>query len=369
MENDQRHKPEEAYLNEMQVAQLAASGCFSRALAVAAGLGIADITNGNYMSHGDIAERTESDPELLLRLMQTLTLCGVFERDEKGNFGVTEKFAPLRSDHSQSMRKICILMADTYNDAFGALFDTVQTGKAGFCQVFGASLYEYLENNPDAERIFDNAMAELSRPAAAALVNRYDFSSVNKVLDIGGGGGAMLVGILADNPHLEGLCVDRPSVCERASAKLRASADHQLAESITFQPANIFEKVPEGGDRYLLKNVLHDWPLDMCVRILTAVGRAMRRTAEARDSSLPQPRLLVMEPLIEQDSDAARALFQAVVCEEGTRGFEEPDMYKLLNMRNSSTCPSIGWPADTVFRVCAICFVTAKPFRSPLGVC
>lgn len=319
-------------MTEMPVLQLAAGGCFSRAPAVAARLGIADVMDGTGMSAGDISERTGCDPDVLSRLLQTLALCGVFTRDENGHFSLTEQFAPLRTDHPQSVRNFCILIAETYGDAFGALLDTVRTGDSGFHRVLGTPLYEFLESNPETGQLSDAAMVELARPMAASLAHRYDFSAVRTVIDVGGGDGTMLAGILARHPHLRGVCVDRPSVCARAGATLRASADDRIADRIAFRPADIFDEVPDGGDRYLLKNVLHDWPEDACVRILAAVGRAMRRTSQTGAPRLDQPRLLVVEPLLDQESDAAHALFQTVMCGKGAGagGFEEQQLRVLL---------------------------------------
>jgi O-methyltransferase/methyltransferase family protein len=314
----------------MEISELAANGWFSRALAVAARLGIADVMAGESMSHTDIAKHTGSDPSALLLLMQALTALGVVERTENGDFRVSEKFAPLRTDHPRSMRHFCMLAGGIYDDAWGALLHTVQTGKSGFRKVFGTSLYEYLEDHPETARVFDNAMVELARPVAAALVRQYDFAEVRKVVDIGGGSGAMLCGILAEYSQVTGVCADRQSVCERAAADLCAVADQELVRRISFQPTDFFAEVPEGGDRYLLKSVLHHSSYDSGLRILTTVGRAMSRTAQDRHTDALQPRLLVLEPLIEQDRDAWRELSQILICEEGTRGLNEENMRTLL---------------------------------------
>ncbi|MFF7247136.1 methyltransferase [Embleya sp. NPDC008237] len=316
--------------DEMRVVQLAAGGCGARALAVAARLGIADIVADGAMPAREIARRTESDPEVMARLMQTLAMWGVFTRDAHDGFALSEAFAPLRADHPRSVRNLCILTAETYDDAFGALSATVRTGRSGFERVFGVSLYEFLEKSPDTGRIFDAAMAELARPTAAALAQEYDFTGVDTLIDVGGGDGTTLAGVLADHPHLRGVCVDRPDVCARGEATLGASVGQRIADRISFRAADIFEEVPAGGDRYLLKNVLHDWPPERCVRLLTAVGRAMRRTAEAREPGLAPPRLLVLEPLLDQESDAAHVLFQMVMCGKDTGGLGEHDLRALL---------------------------------------
>ncbi|MER7516735.1 methyltransferase [Streptomyces sp. NPDC126499] len=319
----------EALPDQMQIARLAAGGCFARALGAAARLGLADVLEEGRLGHHDLAKRTGSDPDVMLRLLQVLAIGGVVERDDVGGYGMTEPFAALRSDHPGSLRNFCVLMAETYDDAFGALAHTLRTGESGFQKVFGVPLYEHLERDPETGRIFDGAMSELARPVVAALARRHDFSSVERVVDVGGGDGTTLAGVLAGHPHLTGVCIDRPSVCARAE-NARGPAGDRTGERITFHPADIFEEVPEGGDRYLLKNVLHDWPAEECERLLTAIGRAMRRTAEARDPGIAPPRLLVVEPLLDQESDAPHVLFQMVMCGKDLGGFSESDVRGLL---------------------------------------
>ncbi|MFF8611009.1 methyltransferase [Streptomyces sp. NPDC015346] len=320
----------EAQPDQLPIMRLAAGGCLSRALAMAARLGIADIMDGGHIPYRDLAARTASDPDVLLTLMQVLALGGVVERDGEGAFAMSEAFAALRSDHPRSLRNFCILVAETYDDAFGALPHTVRTGKSAFHNVFGTSLYEYLERDPETGRIFDSAMSELARPVAAALTEHYDFSSVNTVVDVGGGDGTTLAGILGGHAHLTGVCVDRASVCARAKETVRAPAEQGVARRITFRPADIFEEVPAGGERYLLKNVLHDWSPETCVRLLTTVGRAMRLTAEMREPGAAPPRLLVVEPLLDHESDAGHMLSQLVMCGKGSGGYGERELRLLL---------------------------------------
>ncbi|MFC9424825.1 methyltransferase [Streptomyces sp. NPDC056987] len=316
--------------DSLRLMEIAAGGCASRVLAVAARLRIADVLDGGFLSADEIAARTGADRDVLPLLLHVLVSSGVFERDEKGAFGLAPGSAALRSDHPGSLRNFLVLLAETYDDAFGGLLGTALTGRSGFEQVFGVPFYEYLGRTPEAEGVFDAAMAELAVPAAAALVERFDFSGVRRVVDVGGGDGTMITSILAGNPHLEGVCVDRPSVCERAGARLAATAGHPLAGRLSFRPSDIFREVSEGGDLYLLKNVLHDWSHENGVRILTAVRRAMTRTARTLAPGLPRPRLIVLEPLLGAEADAAHSLFRTVVCGKGTGGFERHDDLRAL---------------------------------------
>ena len=198
------------------------------------------------MSYTDIAKHTNSDPGALLRLMQVLTVPGVVERGEDGDFRVSEKFASLRTDHPRSMRHFCMLAGETYDEAWGALLQTVQTGESGFRKVFGTSLYEHLEQNPDTARVFDNAMADLARPVAAALAHRYNFAEVRKVVDVGGGSGTMLRAILAEHLQVTGVSADRQSVCERAAAVLCAVADPELAGAHLLRADGLLRRCARG---------------------------------------------------------------------------------------------------------------------------
>jgi len=143
------------------------------------------------------------------------------------------------------------------------------------------------------------------------------------VIDVGGGNGELLKGILSARPELRGICVDRPDTCRRAEANLRESEDHDLIERLTFHPADIFDECPGGGDLYILKNVLHDWSSESAVRILSNIGDAMR----AGSGNDQNPVLLVIDPLLEYDAGASlRPLIKMVIGEKNTRERSAADM-------------------------------------------
>ena len=85
---------------------------------------------------------------------------------------------------------------------------------------------------------------------------------------------------------------------------------------------SFFESVPEGGDVYLLKHILHDWNDDECVKILRNVGEAMGLDGRLvvvemliTDKGPPSPaplldvNMLVMHTGKERTSDDFAALF------------------------------------------------------------
>ncbi|MGW1559273.1 methyltransferase [Streptomyces sp. NPDC002144] len=119
------------------------------------------------------------------------------------------------------------------------------------------------------------ASAEMFTPVPSLV----DFSGVRRVVDVGGGNGALLARVLRAHDHLEGVLLERPEALEAARLEqLGAGLDGRCA----FVAGDFTEAVPDGGDVYLLSRVLHDWDDERCATIL-------RRCAEAMRPGIPSP--------------------------------------------------------------------------------
>ena len=89
---------------------------------------------------------------------------------------------------------------------------------------------------------------------------------------MGGGTGALLADILAAHPLVHGVLFDQPHVVARARSVLEAASVIDRCEVVG---GSFFETVPEGGDAYVLKFILHDWDDAASTAILKACRRAM----------------------------------------------------------------------------------------------
>lgn len=159
---------------------------------------------------------------------------------------------------------------------------SVQTGEPAYPHRFGVDAWTYMARHPEEAALFDEAMADFTRQAAIAVTAAYDFSPFGTIVDVGGGAGALLAGILTANPELRGVLFDRPGVVERAQAEMIGRG---LADRCTVVGGDFFSEVPAGGDAYVLKHVIHDWNDERAAAIL----RTCRRAAG------PGSRLLVVE--------------------------------------------------------------------------
>ena len=155
--------------------------------------------------------------------------------------------------------------------AWGHLRHSVTTGENAFAALHGTDVWTHRAAHPDHNATFNDNMTMLSSLVADAVATAYDFSEMASVVDVGGGHGILLATILARHPHLRGTVFD----LEQAVAEGPPAAAPALAASRwTVATGSFFDRVPS-GDALLLKSVLHDWPDDRCVEILTVCREAL----------------------------------------------------------------------------------------------
>jgi hypothetical protein len=265
----------------------------TQAVSVAASLRIADVLAQGPASLETIAQTTSSHQRSLGRLMRFLVSEGVFSLEE-GRYGLTALGHLLCSDNPASNRHAAIFYGSpAIWAAWGKLGEVVRTGKSGFELAHGEPLFAYAEKDADLAAIFNSFMAEMARPRIDAA--GYNYAGLKTLVDIGGGDGTTLAAILASFPALSAVLFDLPAVVARAPAVLDAAG---VAGRCRVVAGDFFESVPEGGDAYLLSNILHDWDDDHCARILSNCRAAMPPGSklvivEAVVTEEPSPVLLV----------------------------------------------------------------------------
>jgi DNA-binding transcriptional ArsR family regulator len=225
------------------------------------------------MSVDELAAQTESDPPTLGRLLQLLADLGLVERDGDATYRTTPLGEVLRDGHPSRMRDLALMQATIPNlSAWGALEDAVRTGSGVYEQVNGASSWEALAADPEAQRRFNASMARRASGQVAAVLAATELSDATTLVDVGGGRGAMLTGLLDALPHLRGVLADQPVVAAEAEEAFGAAG---LGDRATAVACDFFVSVPEGGDVYTISNVIHDWNDADAVAILRTMRKAM----------------------------------------------------------------------------------------------
>jgi hypothetical protein len=236
----------------------------SQAIHVAAVLGIADLLAVGPRSSDDLAAATETDARALYRLLRALSAFGLFHEDDGRRFSLTELGDALRSDAPESVAGWAAFVGRrNIRDAWSALEESIRTGENAFKLAHGVSVWEYRAQNLEESEIFDRAMASSSQLVIRSLIEAYDFGRFGTIVDVGGGNGTLLRALLDEYAQLNGVLFDQPHVIEGV----------ELGERGLVVGGSFFESVPEGGDAYLLKWIVHDWDDEDSVAILRNVRR------------------------------------------------------------------------------------------------
>jgi hypothetical protein len=234
----------------------------SQAIHVAAALGIADELADGPRAVDDLASVTATHAATLQRLLRALAAVEVVHEEPDGTFGLTALGEALRGPAGSLA---AFIGRPNHWTAWGQLLHSVRTGENAFRAVHGVDVWEYRARHPEEGAIFDAAMTGFSRRVNAAVAAAHDFGRYGVIVDVGGGHGALLAGILARHPGVRGVLFDQPAVVAGAEA-----------DGVEVVGGSFFESVPAGGDAYLLKSVLHDWEDEPAIAILRTCRRAAR---------------------------------------------------------------------------------------------
>ena len=216
-----------------------------QALHAVAVLGIADLLTDGPKSSDQLAQATGSHARTLYRVLRTLVAAGVFAEDKSGRFHLTALGRPLRSDVPDSVRAASIYLSGE-SELEGLLVDCVRSGKTAIELASGtANWIEYYRQEPSRAAVFNAAMTALSNAHYAGVVDAYDFRSIHKLVDVGGGHGRLLSMILTAYPKMRGVLFDLPHAFQGGQKTI---ANAGLSNRCEVVSGDFFRSVPAGGD-------------------------------------------------------------------------------------------------------------------------
>jgi SAM-dependent methyltransferase len=142
----------------------------------------------------------------------------------------------------------------------------------GAAFIFRDGIESAMDQEAPARRL-TLALAGRARIVGPALARNYPLRGRRRLLDVGGGSGLYAVALLRANPALRAVVWDRPEVLKVA----RASAErYGVLDRTELVAGDMFaDPVPGGCDVMLLSNVLHDWDVPECRRLLGRLADAL----------------------------------------------------------------------------------------------
>jgi len=258
------------------VSELLRGAIATRVTGVVAELGVADALAAGPRPVADLAREVGADADVLERFLRALASSGVFAETAPGVYGNTETSELLGRNQPWG--------------AFAQLYGGVWHGTAGRLDASGRRAFQgdfwaWLAAHPHERSLFDLAMEE----GTERRVDRLDGVAWNgneTVVDVGGGNGSLLRGLIVRRPELHGVVFDLAETVRDEAALARAG--------VAFEAGSFFERVPV-ADVYVLGTVLHNWPDEQATSIL--------RTIRAHAPS--SARVLILELVVRPADESA----------------------------------------------------------------
>lgn len=243
---------------------------------VIAKLGLADHLAGSALTAAELASRVKADPDHMGRVLRLAAFFGLVAEVPGARFELTALGLPLCSSVEGSIRATAIMLGEEHYGAWGDLLYSVTSGESAFEHLYGSPMFDYLAQHPGSQATFDDAMGAGTEAFLAPLVDSYDFSKAQVLVDVGGGNGSVAALILKRNPGMTAVIYDQPQVLEAAERYLSEAGVRSRCRLV---PGDFFRSVPEGGDLYVLSTIVHDWDDERAVRILQNCRAVMKPAA------------------------------------------------------------------------------------------
>ncbi|MCS7481989.1 methyltransferase [Umezawaea endophytica] len=244
------------------------------AVRVAVTLHLPELIDSGTTGLADLATAAGADPDALRRLLHHLASIGFLAEPGPGTYALTDvSRVLLGEDHRAARRWLDSEGPGARMDlAFAGMAHSVRTGESAYGAVHGVPFWDDYGADEELRIFFGEVMAVHAWQTGPVLATECDWASSRRVLDVGGGVGALLAEVLKGNQHLTGAVLDLPPVEPDATTALEEAG---LSDRATFVPGSFFDPLPTGYDTYVISRVITDWDDEDALRIMTRAAEAV----------------------------------------------------------------------------------------------
>jgi hypothetical protein len=270
----QEEKPPHAILYEMLFGAWTA-----KVLTEVVRLDVPDALDAGPMTAAELVARggIKAEPRALHRALRACAALGVFTEDAAGRFGPTRLSKLLTTHAPASMKGSFEYSGELLWRVWSGLAEGLATGQPQARAQLGMEFFEYLAAHPSALQTFGATLKAHNAVTNKGVLERYDFSGIRHLVDVGGSFGHLMIGVLERYPGIvRGVVFDRPETVAMAPSEMPVR-DANVAARLEYVGGNMFEDVPPAADAYVLKFVLHNWDDASCARLLKNVTARLQR--------------------------------------------------------------------------------------------
>lgn len=286
MSREERRHPAAFPLDDRSIYDAYVTGRQSAALTVGVRVGLFDKLDQTPLDVQSVAAEFDFSLRGARSLLVALEAMGVVICKE-GLYGLSPEAAAYAvHGRSGSLVSLIELEMDHFLSPV-ALLDALK--KDGSTAYGDADPWEEHERDPEAAARFTAAMHSVSERPAAGFAEVAPLDGIKRLLDVGGGSGALCLACAAAFPELTCTVWDLEVVCELAREYAQKAGLSERVQTLAGDMWN--EPFPTGYDAVLLSQILHDWSHEQ--------GGVLLEKAFA---CLPKGgRVLINEKLVDED--------------------------------------------------------------------
>lgn len=203
-----------------------------------------------------------------IRLVRCFLWAGLIKIDKKERIRLTYKGKKL-AKYSDVETAWLYGQANTQYKVWGELYNSFMQSDIAFEKLYGQNYFEYSFSNDEHHEAFHNIMSRDTEEIIPELME-LDFSRFNKIYDIGGGDGTLLLHMANRYRKKEFTIYEKEGMQKIIMNRIEGVGNVKL------EIGDFFEYIPADGDLYIMKCILHDWNDEKCLDILKRCERIMR---------------------------------------------------------------------------------------------
>ena len=317
----------------------------SKVMFAGVALGLFDLLAAGPKSLDELTQELSADRQALQRLLDATVGLGLIERNGAVYANTPAANAYLVSTSPQQLTGYIRFSNGPLWKVWGQLEDAVREGTHRWQQVYGwdGPLFGHFFRDEASKREFLLGMHGFGVISSPHVVRAFDLSGFQRMVDLGGATGHLVIAACQQYPQLRGCVFDLPEAVSLATEIVSASP---VADRIEVAAGDFFTDALPSADIYSLGRILHDWTEEKCVQLLRRIY----------DSLPAGGAVLLAEKLLNSDKTGPRWAnmqdLNMLVCTEGReRTFDEyRELLQAAGFAQVQGCPTAA-PIDAVLAV------------------
>ena len=286
MSAEERRHPAAFPLDDRPIYDAYVAGRQSAALTVGVRVGLFDKLDQTPLDLQSVAAEFDFSLRGARSLLVALEAMGVVTCEE-GLYGLSPEAAAY-AVHGRSGSLVSLIELEM--DHFLSPTALLEALRKDDSTAYGdADPWEEHERDPEAAARFTAAMHSVSERPAAGFAEVAPLEGIERLLDVGGGSGALCLASASAHPDLNCTVWDLQVVCDLAE---KYADEAGLSEQVRTLAGDMWnEPFPDGHDAVLLSQILHDWSHEQGGVLLDKAFACLP----------PGGRVLIHEKLVDED--------------------------------------------------------------------